>query len=121
MLAESGRPAQGRQPGLPMELTRGAFNPACVCSPFPDTAIYLAWLLGAKSLQSCLTLCDTTDCKPTRLLHPWDAPGKNPGVGCYTLLQGIFFTQRLNSRFLRPLHWQAGSLPLSTWSLGVRL
>ena len=33
---------------------------------------------------------------PTRLLCPWDAPGKNPGVGCHSLLQGIFPTQGLN-------------------------
>ena len=25
--------------------------------------------------------------KPTRLLHPWDSPGKNTGVGCHFLLQ----------------------------------
>ena len=25
-----------------------------------------------------------------RLLCPWDSPGKNTGVGCHTLLQGIF-------------------------------
>ena len=25
-----------------------------------------------------------------RLLCPWDFPGKNTGVGCYFLLQGIF-------------------------------
>ena len=25
--------------------------------------------------------------KPTRLLCPWDSPGKNPGVGCHFLLQ----------------------------------
>ena len=34
--------------------------------------------------------------QPTRLLHPWDFPGKNTGVGCHCLLQGIFLTQRLN-------------------------
>ena len=33
---------------------------------------------------------------PTRLLCPWDYPGKNAGVGCYFLLQGIFPTQGLN-------------------------
>ena len=33
---------------------------------------------------------------PTRLLHPWDFPGKNTGVGCRFLLQGIFPTQGLN-------------------------
>ena len=25
--------------------------------------------------------------QPTRLLQPWDSPGKNTGVGCYFLLQ----------------------------------
>ena len=25
--------------------------------------------------------------QPTRLLHPWDSPGKNAGVGCHCLLQ----------------------------------
>ena len=46
--------------------------------------------------QSCPTLCDPVDCKPTRLLRPWDSPGKNTGVGCHFLLQGIFPTQGLN-------------------------
>ena len=40
----------------------------------------------AKSLQSCLTLCDPIDGSP-RLPHPWDSPGKNTGVGCHFLLQ----------------------------------
>ena len=26
-------------------------------------------------------------------LCPWDSPGKNTGVGCHALLQGIFTTQ----------------------------
>ena len=33
---------------------------------------------------------------PTRLLCPWDSPGKNTGVGGHSLLQGIFPTQRSN-------------------------
>ena len=33
---------------------------------------------------------------PARLLHPWDSPGKNSGVSCHSLLQGIFLTQGLN-------------------------
>ena len=32
----------------------------------------------------------------TRLLCPWDSTGKNTGVGCHELLQGIFLTQGLN-------------------------
>ena len=50
--------------------------------------------------------------EPTRLLCPWDPPGKNTGVGCHSLLQGIFQTQGSNLQLLRLLHWQAGSLPL---------
>ena len=33
---------------------------------------------------------------PTRLLCPWDSPGKNAGVGCHFYLQGIFLTQGSN-------------------------
>ena len=32
----------------------------------------------------------------TRFLWPWDSPGKNTGVDCHSLLQGIFLTQGLN-------------------------
>ena len=34
--------------------------------------------------------------QPARLLCPWDSPDKNTGVGCHTLLQEIFPTQRSN-------------------------
>ena len=49
--------------------------------------------------------------EPTRLLYPWDSPGKNSGVVCHALLQGIFSTQGLNPHLLHLLHWQACSLP----------
>ena len=42
---------------------------------------------AAKSLQSCLPLCDPID--PTRLPCPWDSPGKNAGVGCHFFLQCV--------------------------------
>ena len=38
--------------------------------------------------------------QPTRLLHPWDFPGKSTGVGCHFLLQGIFPIQGLNPGLL---------------------
>ena len=50
--------------------------------------------------------------KPTRILCPWNFPGKNTGVGCHFLLQRIFRTQRLNPGALCLLHWLAVSLPL---------
>ena len=39
-----------------------------------------------------------------RLLYPWDFPGKNTGVGCHFLIQGIFLTQVLNLYLLCVLH-----------------
>ena len=32
----------------------------------------------------------------TRLLHPWNFPGKSTGAACHFLLQGIFLTQGSN-------------------------
>ena len=64
-------------------------------------------------MLSCSVVSDSLKphgLQPARLLCPWDSPGKNNGVGCHVLLQGIFPTQGLNSR---SLHWQAGSLPLN--------
>ena len=43
-----------------------------------------------------LDSCDPMDCAPARLLCPWDSPGKNTGVSCHFLLQGIFPTQMSN-------------------------
>ena len=40
-----------------------------------------------------------------------DSPGKNTGVNCHALLQGIFLTRGLNHCLLHLLHWQPGSLP----------
>ena len=46
--------------------------------------------MHVKSLQSCLALCTSVDHSPPRLHCPWDSSGKNTGVGCHALLQGIF-------------------------------
>ena len=45
---------------------------------------------------------------PARLLCPWDFPVRNTGVGCHSLLQGIFPTQKSNPGLPA---WQADSLP----------
>ena len=37
---------------------------------------------------------------PASLLCPWDYLGKNTGVGCHILLQGIFPTQGWNPGLL---------------------
>ena len=51
--------------------------------------------------------------QPTRLLCPWNFPGKNTGLGCHFFLQGIFLTLGSNLHLLCLLHWQAHSLPLA--------
>ena len=36
---------------------------------------------------------DPMGCNATRLLYPWNAPGKHTRVGCHFLPQGIFSLQ----------------------------
>ena len=57
----------------------------------------LPYVLFIQSL-SCVWLCDpwTIAC----LFCPWNFPGKNAGVGCHFLRQGILPTQRLNPGLL---------------------
>ena len=55
--------------------------------------------------QLCLTLCDLMNYS-----LPGHFPGKNIGLGCHFLLQGIFMTQGSN---LHLLHWQGNSSLLS--------
>ena len=57
----------------------------------------LIFFLSVKVLvaQFCLTL-QFHILQPTRLLCPWDFPGKNPAVGCHSLLQEIFLTRGSN-------------------------
>ena len=50
--------------------------------------------------QLCLTLFNTIGLCPSRLLCPWNFPGKNTGVGCHFLLQGIIPTQGSNLSLL---------------------
>ena len=65
-----------------------------------------------KLLQSCLILCGPHGLQPARLLCPWDSLGRNTGVGCHALLQGIFLAQGSNPSLLCLLHWWTISLPL---------
>ena len=66
-----------------------------------DTSLFnLPCKYGKKILclvsQSCLTLCDPMDCSLPGFSVHGDFPGKNTGVGCHVLLQGIFPTQGSN-------------------------
>ena len=46
--------------------------------------------------QSCPTLCDSMDCNLPGSSVLGNSPGKNTGVVCHFLLQGIFPTQGSN-------------------------
>ena len=54
-----------------------------------DWATELNWVA-----KSCLTLLWPSGLLPTRFLCLWDFPGKDTGVACHFLLQGIFLTHR---------------------------
>ena len=103
------------------------YKPDCKTLYQPElvhTALYVKWRNGAQITFCCVCLsihCKIAkrNCKkcmksvshsvlsnslqhhglqPTRLLCPWNSPGKNTGVGCYFLLQGIFLTQGIKPR-----------------------
>ena len=50
--------------------------------------------------QSCPTLCNPMDCSPPGSSVHGESPGKNTGMGCHALLQGIFPTQGSNPGLL---------------------
>ena len=62
---------------------------------FYGWVIFYCVCISSSVLLSHAQLC-THGLQPTRLLCPWDFPGKDTGVGCHFLLQGIFPTQGSN-------------------------
>ena len=84
--------------------------------------LYLLKLLLCFSVlclvaQSCPALCDRMDCSLPGFSVHGDSLGKNIGVGCHVLLQGIFPTQGSNPgiphcRWILYClsHWGCGSL-----------
>ena len=71
---------------------------------------YRTMLKFATSILSRLFFCNPMDCSLPGSSAHGIFPGKNTGVGCHFLLQGIFLTQGSNPHLL---YWQANSLPLS--------
>ena len=81
-----------------------------LCPQVSSLCLHL-YCVHAKSLQQYLTL-QPSRLSPARLLCPWDFPGKNTGMGCHAVFQGIFPTQGSKQGLLCLQHWQASSLPL---------
>ena len=76
----------------------------CLCYYRSPMCTRVCMLSHFSHVQPCVL-------QPSRLLCPWDSPGKNIRVGCHALLQGIFPTQGLNLHRLCLLHWQVDYLP----------
>ena len=74
-----------------------------LCVHFP--ALRSGALVMAGSLRCWL--------QPSRLLCPWDSPGKHAGGGCCALLQGIFLTQEAKPYLWCLLHGRQVLYPLS--------
>ena len=98
-------PTQGLNSGLPT--LRADFLP----SEPPGKPIHTVVVQSLSHVR----LLQSHGLQPTRLLCPWDFPGKNTGLGCHFLLQEIFPTQGSNPH----LHYyrqspilQADSLPI---------
>ena len=80
-------------------------NPCLRSSPLFDLHIdptsafskctYYAWFRNESGAVLSRSVVSDSVCPWTqaaRLLCPWGSPGKNTGVGCHALLQGIFLT-----------------------------
>ena len=77
-------------PSLRLHSTQGLLPSVETVVPFAGVKTH-----ARSVVQSCLTLCDPIDCSPQHL-RPWDSPAENTGVGCHSLLRGLFPTQGLN-------------------------
>ena len=101
-----------------ISFSRGSSRPrewtqvSCIAGRF-----FIVWATGEALNLHCMHVCSVVSDSlqlhglwPSRLLCPWDSPGKSTGVGCYFLLQGIFPTQESNPGFL---HCRQMLYPLS--------
>ena len=76
----------------------------------------LARVMDISRVTSVLSDSATLRTAARQFLCPRDSPGKNTGVGCHALLQGMLQTQagtELMSHVSCLLHWQTDSLPLT--------
>ena len=78
-------------------------------SPLRSLTPLMPLMLSSLLLFNCEVMSnsgDPVDYSSPGFLCLWGFPGKNAGVGCHFLLQGIFLTQGSNPCLL---HWQADS------------
>ena len=76
-----------------------ALSSALTIASFSFKNYCICFLCVIQSVVSDSVTQETVACQAL-LLCPWDSPGKDTGVGCHFLLQGIFLTQESNLSLL---------------------
>ena len=90
---------------------------ACLIFPHPSPFTLFYSVVSRSFFEGG----DPMDCSlPGSSVQAWNSPGKNTGMGCYSLLQGNFLTQGSNPGFL---HWRQILYHLShqgtPWRMGM--
>ena len=79
-----------------LQRTKFARQTRLGCGEFPKSSSVELRIMNPQKLQLCTHSVLSDSHVATRLLCPWDSPGKNTGMSCHFLLQGIFPTQGSN-------------------------
>ena len=92
---------------------REAYRDRRIFKTMSPNGIYSRWLMKSGSIEILLLFSQQ------KFSCSWDSPGKNTGVDCHSLLQGIFLTQELNPRLLhcRQILYHLGhqGSPIKNW------
>ena len=71
-------------------------------SPVPGIlqARILEWVaISFSKVKSESEVTQSHGLQPTRLLHPWDFPGKSAGMGCHCLLHSLCYTTQISHNY----------------------
>ena len=79
----------------PGDLPNPGIKPVSLMSPslplsHQGRPIYVIYMCSCSVAKPCLTFCDPMDCSPPGSAVHGISRGKNTGVSCHFLLQGIF-------------------------------
>ena len=109
------------------------FSPVWLCNPIDSSppGSPIPGILQARTLEwvaisfsnawkwSCSVVSNSSrphGLQPTRLLHPWDFPGKSTGVGCHFLLQiWLLFIIIPNQTLCLKIKYNPHNTPISAY------